>query len=167
VAEHNTLTGASIHEPKGVAAASVHTVYVADGAGSGAWAKIDADNIDTSSIPGVNRWVQTHPISDLSVTATHYIPVPYAATLVKVATTLDAAIAGADAVLTFTNGVGGSAITDGTVTITQSGSAAGDYDSSTPTVNTTFTADSVLQIDSNGGPSGAAACHLLMVWEWA
>lgn len=37
--EHNTLTGSDLHEPKGVAAAANRTVYVADGAGSGAWEK--------------------------------------------------------------------------------------------------------------------------------
>jgi hypothetical protein len=34
---HSTLTGADLHEPKGVAAASSGTVYVANGSGSGAW----------------------------------------------------------------------------------------------------------------------------------
>lgn len=35
--EHNTLTGADLHEPKGVAAATIDQVYIADGAGSGTW----------------------------------------------------------------------------------------------------------------------------------
>lgn len=39
MAEHNTLTGTQLHEPKGVAAASSGTVYTADGAGSGNWEK--------------------------------------------------------------------------------------------------------------------------------
>lgn len=34
---HSTLTGADLHEPKGVAAAAANTVYTADGVGSGAW----------------------------------------------------------------------------------------------------------------------------------
>lgn len=34
---HNTLTGADLHEPKGVSSAAINTVYVADGVGSGAW----------------------------------------------------------------------------------------------------------------------------------
>jgi len=38
MAEHNTLTGASLHEPKGAATAALGEVYVADGAGSGSWA---------------------------------------------------------------------------------------------------------------------------------
>ena len=43
--EHKDLTGANLHEPKGAAAASVNTVYIADGAGSGSWAKADASSI--------------------------------------------------------------------------------------------------------------------------
>jgi hypothetical protein len=35
--QHSTLTGSDLHEPKGIAAASANTVYVADGAASGAW----------------------------------------------------------------------------------------------------------------------------------
>lgn len=35
--QHSVLTDPELHEPKGAAAASVNTVYVADGAGSGAW----------------------------------------------------------------------------------------------------------------------------------
>jgi len=34
---HKDLTGADIHEPKGIASAAAGRVYVADGAGSGAW----------------------------------------------------------------------------------------------------------------------------------
>lgn len=34
---HSTLTGAEVHEPKGVASASAGTVYIANGSGSGSW----------------------------------------------------------------------------------------------------------------------------------
>jgi hypothetical protein len=34
---HSSLTGTSLHEPKGVATATVGRVYVSDGAGSGVW----------------------------------------------------------------------------------------------------------------------------------
>lgn len=34
---HSSLTGASLHEPKGVASANAYEVYVADGAASGNW----------------------------------------------------------------------------------------------------------------------------------
>lgn len=38
--EHNTLTGAALHEPKGVAAAAANRVYVSDGAASGSWTTV-------------------------------------------------------------------------------------------------------------------------------
>lgn len=34
---HASLTGANLHEPKGVATAAINTIYIADGAGSGTW----------------------------------------------------------------------------------------------------------------------------------
>ncbi len=44
---HSALTGSNLHEPKGVASASANTVYVADGAGSGAWT--DVNSVVTST----------------------------------------------------------------------------------------------------------------------
>lgn len=35
--EHRVLTGADLHEPKGISTASSGQVYIADGAGSGSW----------------------------------------------------------------------------------------------------------------------------------
>lgn len=37
---HATLTGADLHEPKGVATAASGTVYISDGAGSGSWGTV-------------------------------------------------------------------------------------------------------------------------------
>lgn len=45
---HASLTGAELHEPKGVTAAALGEVYVADGNGSGNWA-----NVGTSSFTGM------------------------------------------------------------------------------------------------------------------
>jgi len=41
--QHSTIVDASRHEPKGVSTANLGDVYVADGAGSGAWAKVAGD----------------------------------------------------------------------------------------------------------------------------
>lgn len=46
--QHNTLTGADDHEPKGAAAASTERIYLSDGAGSGSWDKLPASSIDTT-----------------------------------------------------------------------------------------------------------------------
>lgn len=40
--QHSAITDPDIHEPKGVASASLGQVYTADGAGSGDWVIIDA-----------------------------------------------------------------------------------------------------------------------------
>lgn len=38
--KHSTLTGADLHEPKGVSTAAANTAYIANGAGSGTWSPI-------------------------------------------------------------------------------------------------------------------------------
>lgn len=45
MADHASLTGASLHEPKGVAAAAAGTVYKANGSGSGSWTTIDYTSV--------------------------------------------------------------------------------------------------------------------------
>lgn len=41
--EHRDLPESGLHEPKGVSLAASNRVYISDGAGSGAWAPVDAD----------------------------------------------------------------------------------------------------------------------------
>jgi len=72
--EHNIITDPNIHEPKGVAAASANTLYIADGAGSGSWVKANPhggwyyDNIGT----GTTFTTPTaYMLMNLSSTATH------------------------------------------------------------------------------------------------
>lgn len=48
---HASLTGSSLHEPKGVAAATSNTVYVADGAGSGVWEKLPSAALGSNANP--------------------------------------------------------------------------------------------------------------------
>lgn len=155
---HSALTGAELHEPKGVAAASNHTVYVANGAGSGAWSKIDADNIDTTSIKNVNKYKLHLQTGSLASTATElFIAFPEACTVTKITSVLSGAITVTDAVLTFTKlGVGSA----GTITIAQSGSAEGDVDSLSPVANNTFTADQVMKIAVTTACTGAETAHL-------
>lgn len=47
--EHSVLTGANLHEPKGVAAATVNKVYISNGTGSGTWSKVTANALDTTT----------------------------------------------------------------------------------------------------------------------
>ncbi len=57
---HKDLTGASLHEPKGVATATSGQVYQADGAGSGVWTTLDIPsglfNITTAEFTSSGTW---------------------------------------------------------------------------------------------------------------
>jgi hypothetical protein len=48
---HSSLTGADLHESKGVAAAAASTIFVADGAGSGSFQKLPATAISGLANP--------------------------------------------------------------------------------------------------------------------
>lgn len=43
---HSGLTGASLHEPKGVSTATANQVYVSDGTGSGAWVSLPSTSLE-------------------------------------------------------------------------------------------------------------------------
>lgn len=75
---HRNLTGADLHEPKGITGAASGQVYVADGLGSGAWGAVPTDNsvgeiyslanvVTSVGIAGTYyRWTPTAGVSDLS-----------------------------------------------------------------------------------------------------
>ena len=133
---HSTLSDPFLHEPKGVASASSGDVYLANGSGSGTWTSRQA--------------ILTVQFPDISTASNLYVPIPYAGTVTKIQSALTAAISGGDAVFTVTNSSGSSM---GTLTITQSGSAAGDVDTLTPSSNNTVAAGSFIKIACAGAPS--------------
>ena len=133
---HSSLTGADLHEPKGVETANSEDVYVADGSGSGAW-KGQSLLLDLK-------------LTDISGSFDRYVPIPVACKVLHITTAISDAVSGSDLVLTVKNAAGSSM---GTITVTQSGSAAGDIDTLTPSSNNTFAANTALEIEGNGGPS--------------
>jgi len=150
MAEHSTLTGSNLHEPKGIASAAADTVYVADGAGSGAF--VDRYLLGESKI--------TLTLADVSTAETIYLPIPYAGTVVKIVTVLENAITTADATITAKNSAGASM---GTITITQSGSAAGDVDTLAPASNNTVTDDDYITVETDGASNTAARLFVTIV----
>lgn len=74
---HSSLTGAELHEPKGVAAATSGQVYVADGGGSGAWSNAYQQVILSGTFS---------PAGSTSAPSDSYIRVlvPHAGTIVRV-----------------------------------------------------------------------------------
>jgi hypothetical protein len=159
--QHSTLTGADLHEPKGVGSASTNTVYVANGSGSGTWQKIAANQINTTSINNLNKIVITTTFDDISTAHSHWVTAPIAGNIEKIYSVLHQSIATGDTTLTFK--IGGVNVTNGVITITQSGSAAGDIDSATPTGANTVTAGQAIEIASDGGTNTSNAIVTLTI----
>lgn len=93
---------------------------------------------------------------------TKYLVVPWACSLTTAYSVIDAAIATGNETITLSNDTG--AMTGGVITITQSGSAAGDIDSCTPTTNNTFAAGEKLTI-AIGGESGGGFATLTFLFS--
>lgn len=157
--EHANVSSNNIHEPKGAAAASVDTVYISDGAGSGDWELIPPASI--TGVTNLNYETLTYTIADVGTAASYWVVIPWAGDIYKIYTVIDGAIATADESISFE--IAGTAITNGTVTITQSGSAAGDVDTATPTAAKTVTAGQALEIISAGNSTGSVACTITII----
>ena len=52
IVQHSTLTGTNLHESKGVSTATSKTTYIADGVGSGVWAKLSPQSLTNLSTNG-------------------------------------------------------------------------------------------------------------------
>ena len=78
----------------------------------------------------LNDYFLTAKVTDISTAGSTFVAVPDVGNIVKIYTSIKNAITSADAAITFE--IGGTAVTNGAITVTQAGSAAGDVDSSTP-----------------------------------
>lgn len=99
------------------------------------------------------RTTLTKLVSALQTAATHRVVSPCAGRIKKIWSVIDGALATGNA--TLTTSIGGVAVTDGLVTITQAASAAGDVDSATPSALNTVEAGDVIEI-AVGGTNSAA-----------
>ena len=149
---HSSLTDPYLHEPKGVAAAASGEVYVANGSGSGAWTA--KETLIELSLEGY--------LENVSAVEKVYVPIPFAGTVVKILTVLEAVISSSNSSVTVKNAAGSSM---GTLTITASGSAAGDVDTLVPASNNTVTADSFITIESDGASTNTAKLRFVVVLD--
>ena len=149
---HSTLTDPYLHEPKGAASASSGDVYVANGAGSGAWTA--KETLIELSLEGY--------LENVSAVEKVYVPIPFSGTVVKILTVLEAVISSSNSTVTVKNAAGSSM---GTLTITASGSAAGDVDTLVPVSNNTVTADSFITIESDGASTNTAKLRFVVVLD--
>lgn len=162
MAEHNTLTGADLHESKGVATAGNGTVYIADGVGSGTWAKIGPGSL-ASSLPTPNRYALSLTLADVSAPSFVLIPVPFNSTFISAYCALASAITTADSALTFTKT--GAVSFGSALTITFTGSAEGTTFTFTPTINTSVNAGQFIKIATDGASTLTVPLQITLILE--
>lgn len=98
-------------------------------------------------------------LADISTAGQCYIPIPdnCEGDVVEIRSVINGAISIGDA--TLTPKIGGTAMTNGAITVTQSGSAAGDVDVSRPTGARTVAAGDAIEIETDG-----ASTNTIEVW---
>lgn len=109
--------------------------------------------------------IQVVRLPDISTKASdaavvRFVP-GFAGTITEIRSVLNGALATGNATLTAK--IDATSVTNGVITATQSGSAAGDVDKATPTANNTFTAEQVISITGGGSSTATATAGLMLV----
>lgn len=103
---------------------------------------------DNHSLDEVIVWAH---LADVSTASSAFASAPVRGTIIKMGSVIYNAITGANAEIT--SKIAGTAITGGSWTITQSGSAAGDVDTANPTAARFVTEDQNIEFISDGASS--------------
>ena len=114
-------------------------------------------------VPSLSSRFLTVKIADVSTAGQVYVAPGFNGRIKNITTALGGAIGTADAVLT--PKISGTAVTGGVVTITQSGSAAGDVDSATPTGANEFTSTDNIEIETNGASTNTVEVVITLELE--
>jgi len=109
----------------------------------------------------LNDYFLTSKITDISSAGSTFVPVPDGGRIIKIFTSIKNAITTADAALSFE--IGGTAVTGGDITVTQSGSAAGDVDTAEPTAENSVNEGQAIEMITDGGSSTACECVVTFV----
>ena len=109
----------------------------------------------------LNDYFLTSTIADISTASSTFVPVPDGGKVIKIFTALQGAIGTANAAITFE--IGGTAITGGGITVTQSGSAAGDVDTATPTAANEVAEDGTIEMITDGASSNTNKLNVTFV----
>ena len=100
-------------------------------------------------------------IADISTASSTFVAVPDGGKIIKIITSLQGAISGANAAISFE--IGGTAVTGGGITVAHSGSAAGDVDTAEPTAANDVQEDGTIEMITNGGSTGANKLNVTFV----
>ena len=100
-------------------------------------------------------------IADISTASSTFVAVPDGGKIIKIITSLQGAISGANAAISFE--IGGTAVTGGGITVAHSGSAAGDVDSAEPTAANQVEEGGTIEMITDGGSTGANKLNVTFV----
>lgn len=109
------------------------------------------------------RYHITAYMDDISTAGQVYVVAPEAGNIREIYSVIDGAIGTANAVLT--SKIGGTAVTNGAITVAYSGSAAGDVDSCFPTAANYVTAGQAIEIETNGASTNTVPVTFTIVIE--
>jgi hypothetical protein len=101
----------------------------------------------------LNDYFVVAEIEDISTASSTFVAIPDGGRVIKIITALQGAIGTANGGISFE--IGGTAITGGGITVTQSGSAAGDVDTAEPTAANRVEEDGTIEMITNGASSNA------------
>lgn len=114
----------------------------------------------THTLGGSNVAVTT-TLADVSTASSAFCAAPVAGTVTSIRSVLGGAISGADSAIT--TEINGTLITNGGFTVAQSGSAAGDRDSATPTAANTVAVGDALEVITDGASTGTATLDVTFI----
>lgn len=115
----------------------------------------------TATATELNETFLTVEIVDVSTASSVWVVSPHAGTVSKIYSVINGTIATAPAVLD--PQIGGTSITDGGISITESGSAAGDIDSSTPSAANVVTAGQAIEVATSGASTNTISAVITLV----
>jgi hypothetical protein len=109
----------------------------------------------------LNDYFITAKIADISTASSTFVPIPDGGKVIKIITALQAVIASANAAITFE--IGGTAITNGAITVAFNGSAVGDVDTATPTAANDVLEDGTIEMITDGASTNDAVLYVTFV----
>lgn len=113
--------------------------------------------------PALQTRFITARIDDVSTAGSYWVVPGFRCRINKISSVIDGALAAADADLSFE--IGGTAVTSGGITITQSGSAAGDVDTASPTAANIVAEDGAIEMITDGGSTNTVAAVITFELE--
>ena len=109
----------------------------------------------------LNDYFLTSKMTTISTAGSYFVTAPDRGNNIKIYTTIKNAITTADAGLSFE--IGGVAVGGGGITVTQSGSAAGDVDSATPSSANYVEEGQTIEMITDGASATACECEVTFV----